>query len=58
MEGRTTVVRFLAGANSKKICREAESNHRHGDFQSPALPTELSRHIYIANILILSAKDF
>ena len=21
---------------------EAESNHRHGDFQSPALPTELS----------------
>ena len=26
-------------------CPEAESNHRHGDFQSPALPTELSRHI-------------
>ena len=25
-------------------CLEAESNHRHGDFQSPALPTELSRH--------------
>ena len=24
---------------------EAESNHRHGDFQSPALPTELSSHI-------------
>ncbi len=23
-------------------CPEAESNHRHGDFQSPALPTELS----------------
>lgn len=23
---------------------EAESNHRHGDFQSPALPTELSSH--------------
>ena len=21
-----------------------ESNHRHGDFQSPALPTELSGH--------------
>ena len=29
-----------------KICRGAESNHRHGDFQSPALPTELPRHIY------------
>ena len=25
-------------------CPEAESNHRHGDFQSPALPTELSGH--------------
>ena len=28
----------------KKWCPEAESNHRHGDFQSPALPTELSGH--------------
>ena len=27
-------------------CLGAESNHRHGDFQSPALPTELPRHIY------------
>ena len=26
-------------------CPKAESNHRHGDFQSPALPTELSGHI-------------
>ena len=26
-------------------CRGAESNHRHGDFQSPALPSELPRHI-------------
>ena len=25
-------------------CLGAESNHRHGDFQSPALPTELPRH--------------
>ena len=32
----------------KKIwCLEAESNHRHGDFQSPALPTELSGHFCI-----------
>ena len=29
-----------------KWCPEAESNHRHGDFQSPALPTELSRLIF------------
>ena len=28
-----------------KWCPEAESNHRHGDFQSPALPTELSGHL-------------
>ena len=26
-------------------CLEAESNHRHEDFQSSALPTELSRQI-------------
>ena len=26
-------------------CRVAESNHGHGDFQSPALPTELTRHL-------------
>ncbi len=26
-------------------CLRTESNHRHGDFQSPALPTELQRHI-------------
>ena len=30
---------------SIKWCSEAESNHRHGDFQSPALPTELSEHL-------------
>jgi hypothetical protein len=28
----------------KKWCPEAESNHRHEDFQSSALPTELSGH--------------
>ena len=28
---------------AKKWCREAGSNHRHEDFQSSALPTELSR---------------
>ena len=28
-----------------KWCPEAESNHRHADFQSAALPTELSGHL-------------
>ena len=27
-------------------CLGAESNHRHGDFQSPALPTELPRRLW------------
>ena len=27
-----------------KWCLRSESNQRHGDFQSPALPTELQRH--------------
>ena len=26
-------------------CLRAELNHRHGDFQSPALPTELQRQM-------------
>ena len=30
----------------RKWCLRAESNHRHGDFQSPALPTELQRQIW------------
>ena len=29
---------------SLKKCRVSESNQGHGDFQSPALPTELTRH--------------
>ena len=29
----------------KKWCPDPESNQRHGDFQSPALPTELSGQI-------------
>ena len=29
----------------KLWCLRAESNHRHGDFQSPALPTELQRQV-------------
>ena len=30
---------------ARKWCPEPESNQRHGDFQSPALPTELQRQI-------------
>ena len=29
--------------NPRKWCLRSESNQRHGDFQSPALPTELQR---------------
>ncbi len=36
-----------------KWCLEAESNHRHGDFQSPALPTELSRHLVVTGRIML-----
>ncbi len=32
----------------KTWCRRAESNRRHEDFQSSALPTELPRHISLA----------
>ena len=28
-------------------CLRTESNHRHGDFQSPALPTELQRQTFL-----------
>ena len=31
-------------AKSAEWCLRSESNQRHGDFQSPALPTELQRH--------------
>ena len=37
--GKVTLYRWVKPAC---WCPEAESNHRHGDFQSPALPTELS----------------
>ena len=31
---------------ARRWCPEPESNQRHGDFQSPALPTELSGQIF------------
>ena len=33
-------------------CPDSESNQGHGDFQSPALPTELSGHINYVIILV------
>ena len=32
--------------SKKKWCPDPESNQGHGDFQSPALPTELSGHTF------------
>ena len=37
---------ILAGNYDNKKCPEPESNQRHEDFQSSALPTELSGHFY------------
>ena len=40
------IKRGLKSSNKhKKICRVSESNQGHRDFQSLALPTELTRHI-------------
>ena len=44
--------------NTKKWWRERELNPRHGDFQSPALPTELSRHIaYTRTVYTYACND-
>ena len=32
---------------ARRWCPEPESNQRHGDFQSPALPTELSGSVFL-----------
>jgi hypothetical protein len=40
----TIVASKIKRGNKKEWCPGAESNHRHGDFQSPALPTELPGH--------------
>ena len=36
---------------------ETESNCRHGDFQSPALPTELSGHRELLAIMYVACKE-
>lgn len=38
------LIAFLPLAKATIWWPEVESNYRHGDFQSPALPTELSGH--------------
>src|SRR5215471_19579272 len=35
------MIKFVCGSAKTKWCPGAESNHRHHDFQSCALPTEL-----------------
>ena len=41
-----TRIRLPQGVNNGEVwCLRPESNQRHGDFQSPALPTELQRQM-------------
>ena len=40
---RITYYNYIHISKKCEWCLRAESNHRHGDFQSPALPTELQR---------------
>ena len=39
--GKVALYQLSYYRRKKVWCPGAESNHRHGDFQSPALPTEL-----------------
>ena len=41
-------IKALAQASQRVWCLRSELNQRHGDFQSPALPTELQRQIIAA----------
>ena len=47
--------RYFYTCQSMKKCLEPESNQRHEDFQSSALPTELSRHVI--KLMKLSSGD-
>ena len=40
---------FRGGISSSRWCLRSESNQRHADFQSAALPTELPRHLHRKN---------
>ncbi len=50
----TAVLRPHSVLLSDRECRDTESNCGHRDFQSRALPTELSR----PDVLLLSVRDF
>jgi hypothetical protein len=41
----------------KKWCPRADSNHRHSDFQSLALPTELLGHLGLRDALATLGSD-
>ena len=41
----------------KKWCPRADSNHRHSDFQSLALPTELLGHLGLRDALARLGSD-
>ena len=41
----TVGIESLRFRNSRVWCLRSESNQRHADFQSAALPTELQRHV-------------
>ena len=43
---------------NKKWCPEVESNHRHKDFQSFALPTELSGQFKTSVFLAYTLPNF
>ena len=42
--------------SKKKWCPDPESNQGHGDFQSPALPTELSGHTFYSFFLLVGLQ--
>ena len=42
---RMSYTRILIPTEPESWCLRSESNQRHADFQSAALPTELQRHI-------------
>lgn len=44
MAGRICQIVHRAIIKEEKWCPDADSNHGHADFQSAALPTELSGH--------------
>ena len=45
----TVGIEFLRFRQSRFWCLRSESNQRHADFQSAALPTELQRHVVQSN---------